>query len=183
MIASIRNQMTIIGVCAVLCTTAFLDISVAELNEYQIKAAFLYNFAKFVEWPAEVFSDANTPIVIGIIGDDPFGSSFEQTVKGKTVSDRRLIIKRFERVQGVGSCHILFVSSSERNHLSKILEAAKTNNVLTVSEIDNFANKGGVIGFSMDQNKIGFVINVEAAKKAKLKISSKLLRLAKVVKE
>ena len=154
----------------------------AAPSEYQIKAAFLYNFAKFVEWPPHVFADGGSPIVIGVLGEDPFGSSLEQVVKGKTVGGRRFSIKRFEKVRDLEHCHILFISSSESGHLAKALDSIKGPNVLTVSEIERFAQRGGIISFVTIDNKIGFEINLDAAKKANLKLSSKLLKVARVVR-
>jgi len=150
-------------------------------TEYQIKAAYIYNFAKFVDWPSKAFPDANSPIVIGVLGEDPFGDALEQAIKDKSVNGRKLQAKRFDGVRDVERCHILFISSSEKMRLSKALERVKGLNVLTVSDIGRFARQGGMIGLTMEHNKIGFEINVDTAKKAGLSISSQLLKLAKVV--
>jgi len=150
-------------------------------SEYQVKAAFLYNFAKFVEWPAEAFADTSAPIILGVLGQDPFGVVLEQTIQGKTVRGRTLVIRRFERIQDVEVCHVLFVSSSEEKHLARILEGLKGSGVLTVSEMEQFARNGGIIQFIMQENKVRFEINVDAAERAGLKISSKLLKLSRVV--
>jgi len=151
-------------------------------GEYQIKAAFLYNFAKFVEWPSGAFADANSPLIIGVLGDDPLGPSLDQTVKGKSVDGHKITVKRFSRIRDVESCQILFVCSSESGRLARAIESVKGSGVLTVSDIDRFAQRGGIVGFTMDDNKVGFEINVNAAQKASLKISSKLLKLARVVR-
>lgn len=152
-------------------------------GEYHIKAAFVYNFAKFVEWPSGAFSDSSSPMIIGVVGDDPFGSSLDQVIKGKTANGRRLVIKRFPKIRDIQSCHILFVSSSESSRLQKALEAVKGSCVLTTSDIERFAQRGGVAGLTLDESKIGIDINVDAAKRANLKISSKLLKLARIVKD
>jgi len=152
-------------------------------GEYQIKAAFVYNFAKFVEWPSNAFSDSGSPIVIGVVGDDPFGSSLDQVIKGKTANGRRLVIKRFPKIRDIQSCHILFISSSESSRLKKTLEAVKGSSVLTTSDIERFAQRGGIVGLTLDGSKIGIDINVDAAKRANLKVSSKLLKLARIVKD
>ena len=163
-------------------------------SEYQLKAVFLYNFAKFVEWPAESFADARAPIILGILGKDPFGTIIDQIIKSKTVKDRKLVIRRFEKIKdleascmGKGEeeefCHILFISSSEEEHLAKILEILNASSVLTVGEMEQFTQRGGIINFTVREGKIRFEINVDAAEQAELKISSKLLKLAKIVRD
>jgi hypothetical protein len=152
-------------------------------SEYQLKSAFLYNFAKFVQWPAESFADDQAPLIFGILGKDPFGKVIDQTIRDKTFKDRELSIKRFEKIEDVAVCHILFISSSEEKHLAKIMAILKDSSILTVGEVKEFAERGGVINFVIVENKIRFEINVEAAERAKLKISSKLLKLAKIVKD
>lgn len=153
-----------------------------ELNEYQVKAAFLYNFAKFVEWPSNVTADPNAPIVIGILGRDSFGGEIDRVIEGKSVNGHRLTIKRFSTLDGYQYCHILFVSSSERNNLARILAAVANNSVLTVSETDRFAHIGGIINFITIEHRIRFEINQAAAERVGLKISSKLLSLGKIVR-
>ncbi len=155
----------------------------ASPTEYEVKSAFIYNFAKFLEWPANAFASADSPIIIGIIGDDPFGGLLQQTVRGKTAAGRRIEVKHFDKVRDCQLCHILFVSASERGRLSKILDRLKGSSVLTVGETAGFVRQGGIIGFVMDDNKVGFEVNVGAAKQAGLKISSKLLKLAKDTRE
>jgi len=157
------------------------DAEAAVLGEYEVKAAFLFNFAQFVEWPDDAFDDSRSSIVIGILGDDPFGSIIEKTVAGKTVREKKFVIKRFQRVADVERCHILFVSSSEEVRLTDILDAVRSSSVLTVGEMERFAERGGIVNLTKEQNKIRLEINVEAAERAGLKISSKLLKLAKVV--
>lgn len=146
-------------------------------TEYQVKATYLYNFSKFVEWPANLISDPNTPIIIGILGDDPFGSEIERTIEGKTSNGRRLVIKRFPNLRALEFCHILFISSSERNSLRQTL-AAVGPGVLTVGDADRFVQTGGIINFVLIENTVHFEINKAAAERAGLKISAKLLNLA-----
>ncbi len=152
-------------------------------SEYQLKAAFLYNFAKFIEWPPDAFADANAPIILGLIGEDPFGRVLEQTISGKTANARPLLIKRLKWGENLRDCTILFISASERKRLAQIFESVKGAGVLTVSEMERFAQLGGVVNFTMKENKVGFEINVDAAERARLKISSKLLSLAKVLSD
>ncbi|HEX2711650.1 MAG TPA: YfiR family protein [Candidatus Acidoferrales bacterium] len=149
--------------------------------EYQIKAAFLYNFAKFVEWPADAFADPHAPLVLGIVGEDPFGSVLDKLVLDKTVNGRGLLIKRLKHGPDLRNCHILFVSSSERKRVAQILESLQGASVLTVGETQRFAQSGGVIDFILEENKVRFEINSDAAARARLNISSKLLALARIV--
>ena len=168
--------------CAVAYDTVTAHASATPSREYKVKAAFLYNFAKFVEWPDEAFADDNTPMTIGILGEDPFGNILEQTIKGKTVKSRKLKIERFKQISDVDTCHILFISSSEEKHLTEVLEFLKDSDLLTVGEMKRFAHSGGIINFIIEENRIHFEINIDAASRAQLKISSNLLKLAKIVR-
>lgn len=157
----------------------------APISEYQLKAAFMYNFLQFVEWPKAVFSDDQAPYRIGILGDDPFGNTFD-ALKDKKVNDRSIEIVRLGRFQDVDPaqikrCQMLFISTSESGALSHILAVVDTSPILTVSEMPNFVESGGVIGFVMEERKVRFIINLTAAEKVGLKIRSKLLKLAKNV--
>jgi hypothetical protein len=149
----------------------------AQPSEYQIKAAFVFNFAKFVEWPTTALPQANSPIIIGVLGENPFGELLETTMKNKTVEDHPLIIKQFQSVAEATDIHILFISSSEKQRLAEILKHLEGRSVLTVGEMDGFNEKGGMINFLIEGTKIRFKINNEAATRARLKISSKLLSL------
>ena len=153
-----------------------------EANEYEVKAAFLYNFAKFVEWPNNVSPDPNAPMVIGILGKDPFGGELDRAIEGRSVNGHRLAIKRFSTLEAYQYCHILFVSSSERNNLARILAHIGNSSVLTVSETERFAQIGGIINFTTIENRIRFEINRAAAERVGLKISSRLLSLGRVVR-
>ena len=157
-------------------------VGAQEENEYEVKAAYLYNFARFVEWPDNVSPDPNGSLVIAILGRDPFGREIDRFIEGKTVNGRRLVIKRFSSLEAYEQCHILFVSSSERRNLTRILAAVRNSSVLTVSEIDRFAQIGGIINFITIENSIRFEINQAAAERVGLKISYKLLSLGRVVK-
>lgn len=150
----------------------------AAPTEYQIKAAFLYNFAKFVEWPPEAFATPTSPIVIGVLGENVFGNNLQQTLNSKVLNNRPLQFKEFHSVSEATNCQILFISTSEKARFQKIMEGLRGRSVLTVSETPEFIGAGGMINFMLEANKIRFQINDEAAKKAGLKISSKLLSLA-----
>ena len=165
------------GLCCLACG-AFAWPQV--LDEYQVKAVFLYNFAKFVEWPDDMPADA---LYIGIIGEDPFGPVLDKVVNGKTVGGRRLIVKRLKNPQQARECHIVFVGTSEKKRMRPILDTLHGAGVLTVSEMPGFSESGGVINFEIAGNKVHFDINVEAAERARLRVSSKLLSLAKIVRD
>jgi len=151
----------------------------AAPSEYQIKAAFLFNFAKFVQWPPEAFATTNSPLIIGVLGENVFGDNLEKTINHKVINERPLQFKEFHSVGEATNCHILFISTSEKAKFSKIIQGLQGTSVLTVSETGEFIDAGGMINFVLEANKIRFEINDEAAKKAGLKISSKLLSLAR----
>jgi hypothetical protein len=146
-----------------------------------VQAVFLFNFAQFVEWPADAFRDADAPLVIGILGDDPFGKVLDQTVRSETVRGRPFKIRRFRRVQDINPCHILFISRSEADRIGEILAAVKDQPVLTVSNNDDFDSQGGIIRFIVDQSRIRLSIDLEAAQATRMTFSSKLLRSAAIV--
>lgn len=150
----------------------------SQPSEYQLKAAFLFNFAKFVEWPPRAFASDTSPIVVGVLGQNPFGADLESTVQNKAINNRPFTIKEFRSAAEATNCHILFISTSEKEHLPEILEPLQGASVLTVSESPNFIESGGIINFVREGNKIRFQVSDEAAKRAGLKISSKLLSLA-----
>jgi len=150
----------------------------SQLSEYRVKAAFLFNFAKFVEWPPESFSDDTSQVVIGIFGGNPFGTDLTQTIQNKTINSHPLAVRQMRSLNEITNCHILFVSASETSRLNEILETVRGKSILTVGENEGFSQSGGMISFVWEGKKIRFQINEEVAKNAKLKISSKLLSLA-----
>ena len=150
---------------------------VAQLSENQVKAAYLFNFAKFVEWPASAFSGPAAPLVIGIIGKGPYSEAHEALV-GRTAKGRKVQVRQFTRIDEVGGCQILFIAGSERQHLKEILRALPASGVLTVSDIKHFCNSGGMIGLVVRGEKLQFEVNVGNAERAGLKLSSQMLKLA-----
>jgi hypothetical protein len=150
----------------------------SQADEYAIKATYLYNFAKFVQWPQAPVSAVFT---IGLIGDDPFGTALDLTVKNKQARGRSLVVKRFATIEALEPCQILFVARSERRRLDEILKATSGTSVLTVGDGEEFAQKGAVIGFKLRDNRVSFVVNLAAANSAGLKISSELLGVADTV--
>jgi hypothetical protein len=151
-----------------------------QSGEYLVKAAFIYNIAKFVEWPPGTFETDSSPVVLCILGKDPFGGSLK-TIEGKAVQGRPLIVRHIERVEDPGPCHILFISSSEAARLPQILAHVKDARILTIADMPRFAQNGGVINLVTMENRIGMEINTTAAEQARIQISSKLLKLARIV--
>jgi hypothetical protein len=147
-------------------------------TEYHVKAAFLYNFAKFVQWPADVPTRA---FVITILGRDPFGASLDETLQGKAIGTLKVVVRRAGTPEELGASQIVFISESERAQVPGILKRLEGTPTLTVAEIDHFAERGGVIRFRMDGDRVRLDINPSAAERARLKISSELLKLARIV--
>ena len=154
----------------------------SDEGEYRVKLAFLYNFAQFIEWPTDAFHDAASPLVLCVAGEDPFQGEIEQSLRGRTVSGHPIEIKRLRATEDARSCHMVFVRATERKLAQKLLIAVKGSSTLTVGETKGFADLGGVINLTLEQNKLRFEINLDAATQTRLKISSKLLALAKIVK-
>jgi hypothetical protein len=146
-------------------------------NEYQVKAAFIFNFAKFVEWPADAVGDGGA-LVVGVVGDDPFGGALDQ-FNGNTANGRHLRVKRLRWSDNLRACQILFISASEEKRLGKIMESIRGTSVLTIGEMPQFNQSGGMIRFVIQNNKVRFEINAAAAVQSRLRISSKLLALSK----
>lgn len=151
------------------------------LNEYEAKAAFLFNFVKFVEWPSQAFADGSSPLIIGVVGDDRYSGVIEQMITGKTANGRRLVVKRFPNFKALTYCHIVFVRSSEIDRIRQTLAAAGPG-ALTVGETESFAQWGGIINFTIVDGKLRLEINQTSAERAGLKISAKLLSLARVIR-
>jgi hypothetical protein len=154
----------------------------SQPTEYQLKAAYLYHFAQFVDWPPAAFPQPNSPLIIGVLGENPFGKDLPHTVEGKVLSNHPLIVQEYHSLaEMTNNCHILFVSSSEKKRLPEIFAALKGTSVLTVSEVDHFTENGGMINFVLESDRIRFQINETTVEKAGLKMSFKLLSLASKV--
>jgi hypothetical protein len=146
-------------------------------EEYQIKAAFIFEFAKFVEWPPAALPKPSSPLIVGVLGENPFHDALEKTIKCKKVDEHPVIFMQFRTATDANNCHILFISRSEKARLPQILKQLNGRNVLTVSEMPGFTKAGGIINFVVNGTNQGFQINNDAANRAGLKISSKLLRM------
>ena len=150
-------------------------------TEVEVQAVFLYNFSRFVEWPAQTFSAPGDPFVIGILGSDPFGARLDEAVRNEQINGHPLTVRRFRTVAEVNNCQILFVDRSEITRLGQILAALDHRSTLTVSQADGTAQRGVMIQFATENNRIRLRINVESARASGLTISSKLLRPAEIV--
>lgn len=150
-------------------------------SEYAVKAAFLYHFAQFVEWPEGAFRDANSPLVYCTIGFDPFEGALDATLKGKSVNGRAIEVRHLKQAPEAQGCHLLFVGEGQKRQIPAVLAQFHGTPVLLVGESEKFATEGGTIGFVLEENKVRFEVNLEAAEKSRLKISAKLLALAKTV--
>ncbi len=157
-----------------------------------IKAALIYKFVKFVEWPEARFDRSSSPIVIGVVGKDPFGSILDKTFKGKRHGKRKFKLVRFPTPERIKDCHILFVPSAEAKNIKKVNERVRGKSVLMIGDWAGFANQGGIINFYLEKTKDKdgeeavtnkFEINNDEAKRQKIKISSQLLKLARSVKD
>lgn len=171
--------------CFALLLSAFAAVllqsaAAAGPSEYEVKAAFLYNFARFVEWPLDAPGDDRT-FVVTVLGRDPFGRALDETLRGKKIDEKPVVVRRVLRSEEVGRSHIVFISDSEEERLPAILKSLEAAPVLTVGDMNLFAERGGVIRFKVEQDRIRLEINVAAAQRSRLRISSQLLKLARIV--
>lgn len=155
----------------------------AKVNEFQVKAAYLYNFGRFVEWPDENVPDKNEAFEICVLGADPFGQTLDATLARETIDGKSVAAKRISKPQDVDSCRIVFISSSEEGHLKEVLAALDKASVLTVSDIPRFSERGGMIGFILDGGRVRFDVNLASAQGARLTLSSELLKVATNVRK
>lgn len=169
--------------CVVLLT-AMYDGVVAQPtqpHEYQLKAVCLFHFTQFVDWPEEEFRTSQTPLVIGILGNDPFGDYLDKVVQNENLNSHPLVIKRYNTIEEIGTCHLLYINVLNKVQLDQVFDRLKTKSILTVGDSPKFLQQGGMIQFVTRSNTIDLRINIEVVKAANLTISSKLLRLAEIV--
>ncbi|HEX4485821.1 MAG TPA: YfiR family protein [Terriglobales bacterium] len=151
-------------------------------TEYQVEAAYLFNFGKFVDWPPTSLPNTEAPLVVCVLGEDPFGSSLDSILQRGTVKGKAITAKRIGRVEEVASCQVLYISASEAGSVDRILNGVGKISVLTVSDMPQFLDRGGMIQFVLEEGKIRFQINLNAAENARLVLSSELLKVAMTVK-
>jgi len=162
-------------------TAAPATIAAQTSQEYALKAAFLYKFVEFVEWPADALPDSSSTINICVLGEDPLGPNLE-SIRDKIVRGGKLTIRRMTQPERGASCNVLFISSSERERVGEVVSSLGTSSVLTVGDMDSFAERGGIINLVNERNHVRFEINVHAAEHARLKIGSRLLNLARLIR-
>ena len=151
-----------------------------EPSEYGLKSVFLYQFCRFMEWPQSAFSSPNDPLIIGIVGDDPFGSSLREAVEGETYHGRPIRVEHYRTPRDIRRCHILFVSRSLVDQMDQILPQIAGKNVITVGETDGFLDHGGMIALTADRNRVHLRVNTSSLRAANVDVSSKLLRVAEI---
>jgi hypothetical protein len=176
------------------CLAAFVAVSVflctprmhaqqPKPKEYEVKAAYLYNFGRFVRWPADVVTAQDNSFPICVLGRDPFGPTLDSTLVGETLDGKPVVVRRISRAEDVGDCRIMFISSTEENHLKQILAALDKGLVLTVSDMPDFSRRGGMIQFVLEGSKVRFEINLASAEAARLTVSAELLKVAATVRK
>lgn len=177
----IRALLLLLALAVSACAAPLASAETTPSREYQVKAVFLFNFLQFVDWPPASFPDDTAPLRIGVLGDDPFGPALEEAVRGESIRNRTLVIRRAHRVEDLADCQLLFICKSEQRKIDAILGRLATRPVLTVSEAAGFARQGGIIAFYQDGKKVRFEINPSVAQKSGLKLSSQLLGLGRIV--
>lgn len=171
-----------LGLLALIAASATASAALAlATSEYQLKAVFLFNFAQFVEWPAEAFESPESPLRICVLGSDPFGEELEVVMQGESIHGRSLEVRRHSTPEEAEGCHVLFVNPPSDEELYRTLELLRGEPILTVGERHDFTNAGGVIRFFMEGNRVRLEINPDAAEEAHLRVSSKLLRSSQVL--
>jgi hypothetical protein len=176
-------QLRALGLAAFL-TLVCVTPSGAQTNpsgEYQLKAAFLLNFAKFIEWPQNAFQGDKTPIVVCVFRYDPFGSALDEILRGKNINNRELLARRINELPEVKACQLVFISEREEKRLPDILNSLNGASVLVVGEGGEFAERGGGVQFFLEADKLRFAVNVDAVQRARLSVNSRLLALARIV--
>ena len=169
------------GLVTIFCLCACLQLSAQAPSEYQLKAAFIFNFLQFVEWPAETLQSPNAPITLDIVGEDPFGPEIDNAFRNKTVNGHPVVINRMTTWDPQRFSHVVFVCRSERDQAPQIVEQIGNHSTFSIGDFEGFANRGGIVNFLQEEDKLRFEINVTAVKRARLQVSSKLLRLARIV--
>jgi hypothetical protein len=149
-------------------------------REYQLKAAFIYNFAQFVEWPGDTFAAPDAPLVIGVMGDPTLAATLEQACRGKTAGKHEIVVRSFSGVDSIRSAQILFIGAAERDRLPELIRRATAECVLTIGDFDGFTAASGMVRFLTEDNRLRFEVNLDAVTRGRLKFSAQLLKLARM---
>ena len=180
---SLLVRLMVVASVWALAAVSILHSQQSKPAEYEVKAAYLYNFGRFVEWPGKVASDKSDSFRICVLGQDPFGRILDKALSGETIDGKHVVAKRITKPLEAVDCRILFISSSEEKRLNDTLMAIDKAGVLTVSDMPEFLQRGGMIQFVLDSNRVRFEINLTAAENASLTLSSELLKVAKAVRK
>ena len=175
----LRRLHSVVGVFLALGFSP-LEATPPSPNEYALKAVFLYNFVRFIDWPDSAFNTRNAPLVIGIVGEDPFGFMLNEAIAGENYHGRPIQIEHFAGSRDIRRCHLLFVNQSNADQIPQILQAVAGKNVVTVGETNYFLDQGGMIALTAEQNRVRLRINSAALRNARLNVSSKLLQVADI---
>lgn len=178
---AVFNLLSSIGWLATLAALGLCRAAAVPATDIEVKAVWLFHLSQFVDWPSSAFSSGHAPLIIGVLGRDPFGAMLDDLVRNEMANDHPLVVQRYRRVNQIGSCHLLFVCASEAPRFGEICEALKGRPVLTVGDVASFLGEGGIVRFVVQNNRTQLWINWEAAKAADLEISSQLLRHAVLV--
>src|SRR3954468_12411118 len=176
----LRGKLAVWAVALLLAISPVSSAAHVDATEYGLKSVFLYQFCRFMEWPNSAFSSPGDPLIIGVIGDDPFGSLLNEAVEGETYHGRPIRIEHYRNSREIKRCHILFVSRSEGDQLDQILSSVAGKNIVTVGETDRFLDHGGMIALTADRNKVHLRVNQSSLRSANVDVSSKLLRIAEL---
>ena len=180
-LATIAASLGLAGLLASQASTPTGTVARGISLEYQVKAAYLLNFTRYVDWPSESYGAPGAPLTVCVLGRDPFGEILDATMQGKTTHGRPVSVRRIQSSGGASGCHLVFVSQETWQNQRQLLEGLETKGILTVGETDEFAQRGGVIGFVIQEETVRFVVNTDARDRAGLRISSRMLSLAAAV--
>ena len=178
--ARIRSRLSFLLVLT-MCFYANNLMAQTTAKEYRIKAAFLFNFANYVEWPPDTFKEANSPLTYCTVGEDPFEGVLDQSLNAKSVGTHPLRVQHLKAPENFQGCQIVFIGANEKKRIAAILESLKQTPVLVVGESSRFVQQGGTVGFLSEENTVRFEVNLDAAQRARLNISATLLSVAKTV--
>lgn len=148
--------------------------------EYRVKAVFVYNFTQFIDWPADAFENPQDPLIIGVLGPNPFGTSLDEAVTGEKVGNHPIQVRYYKEVSEINNCHILYINLNQEEEIKRIINALRGRSTVIINDHQEFPRWGGTIRFFINENKVNLVINTAAARAARLRVSSKLLRVAQI---
>lgn len=180
----VRRAAMLLAACSLLAGQLPLNGDPSEgTSGYPVKLGFLYQFALFVQWPADSFNSATAPLVVCVVGQDPFDAELEEQFEGRTVEKHHMLIRRAKNTDDLKACHMVFVPAPESRQTAKVIASLQGTTVLTVGETEGFAERGGIINFTIYENRLHFEINLDAVRQTRLTISSRVLALARIVRD